>query len=491
MPPLSPRSSRDPRVLVTGRDNLRILVMAVLGVIALSGYLFVQRQTKRAESSEKLEEMTEAPERAAKLAQEREAATAAVSELRSDLRQRFEGVEKIERSLSAEQDAALAEIAARLHRASSSALQGRARRPVSELFDASTAASRRGEFFELHGTLVGDTWTRPVGGTRTVVGLLRPEIELGKQADQPVAFVAHLLLAGAADSAGEASSDATWRDGTWVRVRGLYAFDYAFWGRLPAGETAPLLVAGEVTPSQPSSPLRGDLTQAELNSSFEYLDVYFPTRHNGGQPVEQGQPRDVQDDVFLAFAQLALAHADEPFDEGAELLFKEMTKRFYDDPQAERGKRFRIQGRVGRVEEVLVGSNPFRIERKQFLFLGGRYGYLWIESPLLFDVKEGDVVEVEAYFASRMYYKSRDGMLDRPYFVARALRPFRPEESAGTEFWSSFWPKFLLVSTLGLFAFFFYILFRDRKRSELAHAQLIEMRRRRRAQEAGQPVSRP
>jgi hypothetical protein len=490
MPPLPPRSSRDPRVLATGRDNLRILVMGVLCVIALSGFLFVQRQTKRAEESAKLEEVALDPERAAALAREREAATVAVTELRSDLRQRFESVEKLEQNLSAEQDAALAEIAARLSRVSSGALQWVQREPVARLFEASAPSSRRGELFELHGTLVGDTWTRPVGGASTVVGLLRPEVGPGVLGEQPVAFVARNLIAASTSGAGEAVSESVWRDGTWVRLRGLYVGDFSFWGRLPSGESAPFLVAGEVSTSVPSESLRGDLTQAELNQRFEYLDVYFPTRHNGGQPVASGKPIEVQDDVFFTFAQLALAHADEPFDESAELLYKEMTKRFFDDPQAERGKRFRIQGRIGRMEEVLVGANPYRIERKQFLFVGGRYGYLWIESPRIFEVQVGDVVEIEAYFASRIYYKSRDGELDRPYFVARALRPFRPQESPGAEFWATYLPLFLLVSTLVLFAFFFYVLFRDRKRSELAQAQLVEMRRRRRAQQSGQSVSR-
>lgn len=490
MPPLPPRSSRDPRVLVTGRDNLRILVLGVLGVIALSGFFLVQRQTKRTEERAKLEELALDPERAAARAQERAAATLVVSELRADLRQRFEGVEAIERSFSAEEDATLAEIAWRLHRVSSGSLQWAQREPVARLFDESAPSSRRGELFELHGALVGDTWTRPVGGATTVVGLLRPELELGRLAEQPVAFVAHYLMASAPRGEAEPVGDAVWRDGTWVRLRGLYVCETSFWGRLPAGGTTPLLVAGEVSPSTPSLPLRGDLTQAELNASFEYLDVYFPTRHNDRQPVKSGKPMLVQEDVFLSFAQLALAHADEPFDENAELLYKEMTKRFYDDPQAERGKRFRIQGEVRLLEEQLVGSNAFRIERKQFLFLAGRYGFLWIESPRIFDVKVGDVVEVEAYFASRIWYDSREGELDKPYFVARALRPFRPEESAGAEFWTTYLPMFLLMTTLGLFAFFFYVLFRDRKRSELAQAQLIEMRRRRRAQQPGQSVSR-
>jgi preprotein translocase subunit YajC len=490
MPPLSPRSSRDPRVLSTGRDNLRILVMAVIGVIVLVGFFFFQRYAQRAEESAKLDAVAEDPLRAAEIAREREAAASAASEVRSELRRRFEGAERIEQSLSAEQDAALAEIAARLARVGSGALRWVEREPTARIFDASEPSTRRGAFHEVHGTLLGDTWTRPVGGVSTVVGLLRPELELGRLADRPIAFVARFLSDGEAAAADPADAgERTWRDGTWVRLQGLYVCDFSVWGRLPSGGTAPLLVAGEVTPSEPSSALRGDLTQAELNAAFEYLDAYFPSRHNGGQHVRENLPIEVQDDVFLTFAQMALVHGDEPFDENAELLFKEMLKRFYDDPQAERGKRFKIEGRVGRVEEVLVGSNPFRLERKQFLFVGGRYGWLWIESPKIFDVKVEDVVEIEAYFASRIWYHSRDGELDRPYFVARALRPFRPKESAGADFWETYLPSFLLASTLGLFAFFFFILFRDRKRSEAAQAKLIEMRRRRRGKRPEEPVS--
>jgi hypothetical protein len=490
MPPLSPRSSRDPRVLSTGRDNLRILAMAVLGVVAVTGFFLLQGFSRRAKDGGALDAAPETPQGAGNRADERGAAAVVVSEIREDLRRRFEGVENIEQSPNAEQDAALAEFAARLGRAGSSALRWGRHAPVAELFAETPPSERRGALHDLHGVLVGDTWGRPVGGVPTIVGLMRPELELGRLADRPCGFIAR-FSSGAASVFPEAVAEGEpiWRDGTWVRLQGLYVCDFSFWNRLPNGEVAPLLVAGEITPSTPSMSVRGDLTQAELNGALEYLDVHFPTRHNGGQHVREGLPIEVQDDVFLTFAQMVLAHRDEPFDENAELLYKEMMGRFYDDPQAERGKRFRIQGEIGRMEEVLLGDNPFRLERKQFLFVGGRYGFLWIESPILFDAKVGDVVEIEAYFASRIWYHSRDGQLDRPYFVARALRPFVPPPSAGSDFWSYYWPPFLVVSTLGLFAFFFYVLFRDRRRSELAQAKLVEMRRRRRAREADQSVS--
>ena len=52
--PSSPRPSRDPRVLTTGRENLRLMVLGFLGLLAIVGVLVLRVQTKAPDAAEEV-----------------------------------------------------------------------------------------------------------------------------------------------------------------------------------------------------------------------------------------------------------------------------------------------------------------------------------------------------------------------------------------------------------------------------------------------------
>ncbi|MCB9890920.1 MAG: hypothetical protein H6833_04685 [Planctomycetes bacterium] len=465
-----PGVSRDPRVIFTGRENLRLIILGVAGLLFLTMALILPKivETTTRGSAVDSEELP------AQANEELRSAHAELVAVPKEIQEVFAGIDLVDREhpLTSGQNSVLAGIARRLESVPETSFRALDAGDVRALVEAESRPALRGGLYRIYGPLAFATSSVKVGLSETVWGVIYPEVGPGELLNRPVHFCAKSLLAETSDP---------WEAGTWVTLYGYYVTDLQFPDRYPGMPPQPLLVSGRVATTVESRLPPEEIFPEELNLQFAMYDRYFATKENNFQALNGNPqiPLEPRDEMFgLA---LAAQHEPERFAD-AEVFVTDMIPKLNEDPQSQRGKRFKLRGEIGLLSRIPFSNSRYRIEAIHDILLVIGQRVIRIMTPLDVPFEKGDVVEIDAWFLTEHRYRAEASgkWIDRPLFVAAGIHAWSPDyDRAGLMV-----HRIIVIAIVGATVFlcgmFWFFLFRDGKRSRDAQAKVIEIRRKRR-----------